>query len=185
MTETNLTPDRIIIRQENEPVYLKQLLPEDAESYYALITDDPEYLQFYDDTIVSKYPNTASFKQFIERAEKPNIYRFGVWNDNTLVGGTNLIVDISKGAEIGFWTNKTHSGHGYATSGQRLLLDFAFNDLKLDEVYCEIVEENQGSVALVEKLGFKTSAKFLDTDNTPMIRFTLTSAAYRDQSNEQ
>ncbi len=167
-----LTREPITLKREGDSTTLRQLVPDDAGIYYELITQDLDHLRQYDDRITEKYPNAESFKNSVLHPINPNTYRFGIWDAQVLVGGTNLTV-VNDKAEIGFWTGVQHTGHGYARRGQGLLIDFAFDTLALDEVYCEIMVDNEASKHLVEELGFEISEEFVEEDNTHMLRYTL------------
>lgn len=165
--------DRIIIEHEGDPIRLQQLIPEDAQAYYDLMTYDIDHLSQYDDTITDKYPDAEVFKKSIENPLNPRVYRFGVWDSDTMVGGTNLTITDNSRAELGFWTGKQHTGYGYASKGLDLLMEFAFSNLGIAEVYCDIVAGNDTSIRLVEKFNFGLSDEFIDETNTRMFRYTL------------
>lgn len=44
---------------------------------------------------------------------------------------------------------------GYAYMALQLALNYAFKELKMDQVFCNILTENKGSLNLFHKLGFK------------------------------
>jgi len=47
--------------------------------------------------------------------------------------------------------------NGYATESLKLLVDYCFNYLNLRQLYCNILEENEASLRLFQKLGFEIS----------------------------
>ena len=52
---------------------------------------------------------------------------------------------------------------GYACEACLAILDFAFNQLELDEVYAVIDEKNEASLGLAGKLGFRKKKGMLWT----------------------
>ena len=44
---------------------------------------------------------------------------------------------------------------GYATEALKMVLDYSFNKLHLDEINLGVYKENTGAVKLYEKCGFK------------------------------
>ena len=65
-----------------------------------------------------------------------------------------------RGGEIGYVLNPEFSGHGYATEAVRRLLSLAFDDLGLHRVYAITDQENEPSVALLERLGMRREGDF-------------------------
>jgi RimJ/RimL family protein N-acetyltransferase len=57
-----------------------------------------------------------------------------------------------------------HSGKGFGTEASRLLLDFAFKELKLSEVNLSVYKDNLPAVGLYKKLGFNTFGEIKDED---------------------
>ncbi|MGY4884992.1 MAG: GNAT family N-acetyltransferase [Nanobdellota archaeon] len=57
-----------------------------------------------------------------------------------------------------------HAGKGFGTEASRLLLDFAFNKLKLKEVNLSVYKDNLPAVGLYKKLGFETFGETKDED---------------------
>lgn len=76
---------------------------------------------------------------------------------NTSIGtvGLSSIDFQNQKAELGIMIGETSEwGKGFATEACRLLLRFAFQELKFNKVYLRVFEENAAAVKLYEKLGF-------------------------------
>ncbi|MBD3247898.1 GNAT family N-acetyltransferase [Candidatus Falkowbacteria bacterium] len=58
-------------------------------------------------------------------------------------------------AEIGYWLGVKYWRQGITSEAAGLMLDFAFYDLNLNKVFAKVMEPNQASVKLLQKLGFK------------------------------
>jgi [ribosomal protein S5]-alanine N-acetyltransferase len=56
-------------------------------------------------------------------------------------------------AELGYWLGADAWGHGYATEAAGALVDFGFTELNLSRVYAHVLEGNDGSCRVLEKLG--------------------------------
>jgi len=48
-----------------------------------------------------------------------------------------------------------HHGKGYGTEAVRLVLDFGFNTLNLNNITLSVHEDNNAGIACYKKLGFK------------------------------
>jgi ribosomal-protein-alanine N-acetyltransferase len=57
--------------------------------------------------------------------------------------------------EIGYFLKRTAWGHGYATEVCKRLLQFAFQQVSLDEVVASVDESNAGSKKVLEKSGLR------------------------------
>lgn len=169
------TPERIVLKSASDTVQLKQLIPSDAEGYFELIAQDPNHLRQHGDETADKYPSVDTVRDSILHPQNPSKYRFGIWDGEVMVGSDNLTPQDDNMAELGSWIGKNYIGHEYAGRARKLLVEFAFNTLKLDMVYCDIVVGNDPSVRSVEKSGFVLSEVYFDDDNETRIeRYVLT-----------
>ena len=73
-----------------------------------------------------------------------------------LVGDVALfkIQDRTRGGEIAITVLPDHWGNGYATEASELLVDYAFYERNLHRVQARVIEPNDASAAIWEKLGF-------------------------------
>jgi diamine N-acetyltransferase len=88
--------------------------------------------------------------------EDPAIEMFGIQADDNMVGTCGLtdINYIHSTAEYSMLIFPEEQGNGYATQGLRLLLDHAFLDLGLYNIWGEIFKENRAGKSIAQKLGF-------------------------------
>lgn len=84
--------------------------------------------------------------------------RLGVWVEasSTFVGGVGLRLEMDhQRAELGYWIGVPHWGNGYATEAARALLQYGFDELKLNRVYASHVPNNPASGRILLKVGMK------------------------------
>lgn len=153
--------ERIVITSPHDTVQLKQLVLADAPLYFALIEADRAHLsqQYGKHThgTARKYQTLADVEESILHPENPSRLRFGIWDGDTMVGSNNLVPDGEGRAELGSWVGKEYLGHRYAARGRQLLTGFAFGQLGLEEVHCDVAVGNEASRASVESSGFAYS----------------------------
>ena len=74
-----------------------------------------------------------------------------------LLAGTIGIKDIdyvNKKANIGYWIGKQYQGKGIATECVKLVVNYAFDILELEEISAYVFPENKTSIRVLEKNGF-------------------------------
>lgn len=57
--------------------------------------------------------------------------------------------------EIGYCVNPEYWGKGYATEAVATIMDYCFNQLQVDELWCNYYEGNERSKRVIEKSGFE------------------------------
>lgn len=154
MSETPMDlTDRIEIAAPDDSIILRQLALDDAQAYFDLIDQDREHYSQFDDVTAKTYRAAEDVKDSI-RNQPPNKYRFGIWDNDALVGSNNITIYDDGSAEIAFWVGTEYTGSGYAARALKPLINFAFGKLDLSEVFTRIVIGNEASRRSVEKAGF-------------------------------
>jgi RimJ/RimL family protein N-acetyltransferase len=70
--------------------------------------------------------------------------------------------DADLHAEVGYVLHPDHEGRGYATEGVRALLELCFDHAGAHRVTARVDERNAGSARLLERLGFRKEATFVE-----------------------
>ena len=141
-------------------VFLRKITPKDAQSIYDNVKD--KEIARYTENIPYPYPKTDTIK-FIKRSDdkikKGKGYTFGITlkEDDQVLGivSLNSIDHKNKSAELGYWLGKKYWGKGIISEAVRLILGFAFKNLKLHRVHAGVFEKNIASKRVLEKSGFK------------------------------
>ena len=152
MTDFYLETERLIIRNWKE---------QDRDLFYFINSNDKvmEFFPFRRDRAASD-KMMDDLKQKIEK----NGYGFTALEIKEtcqcigFCGLADFLADEDlavNGVEIGWRLAPQYWGKGYATEAARRLIEFGFNDLKLDEIISFAVEDNQKSFAVMERLGMK------------------------------
>jgi ribosomal-protein-alanine N-acetyltransferase len=120
-------------------------------------------------------------------------YGFGIFvPKGTFVGEVSL-GSVQRGpfqsANVGYWIDAEHAGHGYMPEAVAVVLRFAFDEVGLHRVEAAIVPRNTKSRRVAEKLGLRdegTSQRFLQIRGVweDHVRYAITAeewAARRDE----
>ena len=99
-------------------------------------------------------------KKIYQRKKKKS-FCFGILYNGKLVGVIEIFnVDKkNKNAEIGYWIGMKYQGRGIGSEAVKLILEFAFKNLKLHKVYARASKGNEPSIHVLEKNGFKIEGK--------------------------
>lgn len=85
-----------------------------------------------------------------------------------LVGSVGLTVSsYSSSAEIGFWIDAAYEGRGLVTRAATVLIEYAFDRLKMARVSLQTVEGNERSIAVARRLGFTQEGHLRAAANFP------------------
>jgi RimJ/RimL family protein N-acetyltransferase len=74
---------------------------------------------------------------------------------NELMGGIRLVPNMDfNSAELGFWIGRPYWRKGYTFEAAKIVIEWAFKDLRINRLEGHSMTENKSSIALLEKLGF-------------------------------
>ena len=136
-------------------VTIRPLVEEDA---YTSVKwrNDPEVFKFTGNTSKTKITIDNELEWIRKVMANPADYRCAILADDVYVGNIYL-TDINDGkAQYHiFIGDKKYWGKGIAKQASLLILEYAFNVLKLDEVYLRVRKENTSAYNLYLRLGFK------------------------------
>jgi RimJ/RimL family protein N-acetyltransferase len=68
-------------------------------------------------------------------------------------------------AELGYELAAEHWGRGYATEAARVMLGFAFSELRLHRISSWCIADNIASVRVLEKLGFHAEGRLREKEH--------------------
>ena len=101
----------------------------------------------------------AGWRRQIAALDDRRIARLGCrYTDDAIVGRVNLneiVYGAFRSAYLGYEAFAPHQGQGYMTETLSLVIDYAFDDLRLHRLEANIQPGNDRSTALVRRLGFR------------------------------
>lgn len=141
------------------------------------IDDKNEVFEYRSDKGTNKYqgwiPATLSdVETFIGKVSK-QINEPETWFQFIIIekGAQKIIGDLgihffdneNKQAEIGCTLNKKFQNKGYATESVKRVIDYLFKELNKHRIITSIDPENKNSIRLVERIGFRKEAHFVES----------------------
>lgn len=145
---------------QNERVRLRAMEPEDWEEHYYNCYDSEarrmlEYELELPPTLTKNKNEAEWFSNFNPETKRLMFTIESLEGIN--VGAFNLnSIDEKNGTfSIGIQIGRDHRGQGYGTAAMKLLLDYAFNERRLNKFNVSVIEGNIGSASMMKKLGCK------------------------------
>lgn len=141
------------------------------------INDKAEIFAYRSDRETNKYqswiPNSISdVESFIDNTAKQinepeTWFQFSIIEKKSekIVGdiGVHFWDKENKQVEIGCTLNKNFQKMGYATESVRKIIDYLFTVLNKHRIITSIDPNNENSVRLVERIGFRKEAHFVES----------------------
>ncbi|MDO8224516.1 GNAT family N-acetyltransferase [Bacillus cabrialesii] len=144
-------------------IYARPLEVTDAEENLRLQIENRDFFEQFSmiraDDYYSVEGQRKRIAEYQERMKKDTEYHFGIFtaSDDTLIGTVSLF-QIIRGALqtafIGYFLDKAHNGKGLMTEAVRLVVDYAFHELKLHRIEAGVMPRNLRSMRVLEKAGF-------------------------------
>lgn len=113
--------------------------------------------------INQNYDNGPEISNYLEQLNKdPSLINWGSWmvvrkSDDIVIGdiGFKGKPDENGVVEIGYGFLKDYWNYGYATEAVGTLIQWAYNTSKVKKVKADTLQDNYGSIRVLEKLGMK------------------------------
>jgi ribosomal-protein-alanine N-acetyltransferase len=152
--------------KSTDRIFLKNVSKKDINNIHEYASD-PEVSFFIGWKLKNNIKETNSLvEKMISNQEKgTHQYASVVLKSTKKVIGNIMIFnydEISNQAEIGYVFNKENWNKGYGTESLELLVDFAFDYLKIHKLVAKVVEVNVGSCKILEKNKFILEGKLRD-----------------------
>lgn len=85
-------------------------------------------------------------------------YMWGIFLDSAFVGQISLgsiSMGSARNAQVGYWVSQSVAGRGVAPTTVAMVIDYAFEALKLHRIEVNIRPSNHASLRVAEKLGLR------------------------------
>jgi RimJ/RimL family protein N-acetyltransferase len=163
-----LRGDRVDLHVVGEP---------DLEYLYSVVNDErvwPSLQQAKPQTMADE---EAFYEQVVNADDETHLL---ICQNRTPVGivGLNGIDPTWGVAELGFYVEPDSHGHGYASEAVGLLVDYAFDQRRLEKLEADALATNHGSQRVLEKNSFVEEGRFrkhafVDGDRIDVLRYGL------------
>jgi len=146
---------------EGHKIFVRRLAESDAEDLLRLELKNRAFFQTYTPLRDEEfYTLEGQLNRIRDELNNPDQrYSFGIYLKGTgeLIGKVTLS-EVARGALqscwIGYYLDQAHNGQGYMTEAVRLVVEYAFHELKLHRIEAGVMPHNIGSIRVLEKAGF-------------------------------
>ena len=162
-----------------ERLTLRQLQINDEEEIFTLRSDS-EINKYLDRRLSNTIEDARNFINNVNENINKNasLYWAIILSDrNTFVGTVCLygFSDENDNCEIGYELLTNFQGQGIMKEAVEKVIDYAFNNIKVQKIEAFLHRDNQRSINLLEKLLFKKSNK-TDESNPELLGYHLTNS---------
>ncbi|TPN81373.1 GNAT family N-acetyltransferase [Aquimarina algicola] len=138
---------------DSKRLFVRHLSLEDLDDFYDM-QRNPNVMQY-----IKPEMNYEEAKKELERfigyyEDRKKMFR--IWaiiekQTNTFIGICGVYLNKNNEEEIAYRLRELYWGKGYGGEIAERLFDFCFETLDYDELYAYVMEENQGSIKILEK----------------------------------
>lgn len=147
---------------------IREMSPEDLNDLYDMYSDK-RICEYTEDLFENRLQELQYIKDYVNNMYK--FYNFGTWLIEEKFTG-NLIGRVGfnyrpgfDDPELGFVINPRYWRHGYAYETCCKVIEYGKTELGFTRIHAFVRPENEASVALLEKLGFRTCGRYTINDN--------------------
>ncbi|MGG2025602.1 GNAT family protein [Gottfriedia sp. S16(2024)] len=144
-------------------IYLRQLEVADAEDFLSYEVRNREFFKPFtyikDESFYTLEAQQDRIKSYKEKSDNDLYYGFGIFlkETNAFIGFT-MLAEVLRGdlqsCFVGYSLDEQQNGKGYTTEAAKLVVEYAFNELKLHRIEAGVMPHNIGSIRVLEKAGF-------------------------------
>jgi ribosomal-protein-alanine N-acetyltransferase len=156
--------EKLKVKLCGDHIYIRFLNVEDAVAMLNFQLQNREFFEQFsmerNDEFYTLEGMTKRLEMLKENAKQDYDYYFGIFSNegDHLIGTINLFSVIRgaiQSAFVGYFLDKKQNGKGYTTEALKLIVQYAFDELKLHRVEAGVMPHNLGSIRVLEKAGFE------------------------------
>jgi len=152
---------------ETERLFFRFYEEKDKAELIALFTD-PAVMKYVGDGVLTKRQAEEWWQKLFGKLYplKFNIWAVFTKEDSRYVGHAGIYPRQTKKEdwEFVYFLNQKSWGKGYATEIARRIIEFAFEELSLREVFATVDDDHSASIRVLEKTGMKFERFEFDDD---------------------
>jgi ribosomal-protein-alanine N-acetyltransferase len=144
-------------------IVLRPLTRRDRRQWVRLRQDNAMWLRPWDATRPEGELPSVRFRSYVAgldtSARAGHSLPFAIQVDGVLAGAVTLSTIVQgsfRSGTVGYWLARSQTGRGTMVRSLACLIDYAFDEVGLHRVEVNVRPENLASLAVVERLGFRS-----------------------------
>ncbi|MGH8309633.1 MAG: GNAT family N-acetyltransferase [Steroidobacteraceae bacterium] len=168
-------------RLDSDAIFIRHLEPEGAVAMWELRVGNRDFFGPYEPERTDADFTLESIRGALGRDAEDRraglTHHFGIFvQDGEALVGQVRLSNVFRGpwqnANLGYSVALEHNGKGYATAAVQLACRFAFTEIALHRVQAGVMTDNDRSIRVLEKVGFRSEGLAL--------RYLRINGAWRD-----
>ena len=143
------------LKLEGKEVYLRYPRTEDFREMAAIYSRSRQHFR---GLVQPKFDRSDYEQLLVDTAADTTEFFFIVRRSDNLIVGTITLSQIFRkrfqNAYLGYLLGEGYTGNGYMSEAVRLILRFAFRDLRLHRIEANVQPDNEPSIAVLRRTGF-------------------------------
>lgn len=145
-------------------IYLRKLKASDASERYCKWLNDPEVNEYLE----TRKATIEDLKSYIEEKNKDeDCWFYGIFDlENDIhIGNIKLeLINVNeKDSKLGILIGeKVYWNKGIGTEATRLLVKYAFDQLKMNRIHLGVISANKSAIKVYQKVGFTIKERILN-----------------------
>lgn len=142
-------------------IQIRHIKEGDSNGFYELVKRNESRLTEYFPITLEKTATTEqtgeTVKMFADLSQKNELHVFVIEQEQTMIGVLflkNLDQRVKK-CELAYFIDKNEEHKGYTSQAIKLAIEYAFQRLGMNKVYCRVAPDNEPSNKAAVKNGFE------------------------------
>lgn len=172
--------------QITDQIVLRRATVEDATDIFRAIDENRDSLRVWL-PFVDATQREEDTRAFLESTKQTGELDYVIYYEGTFAGliGLKYIDEANRKTEIGYWLVPAFEGKGLITRSCLKLIEYAFEELKLNRILIQVAVGNLKSRRIPARLGFleegiERDGEYLVSGYTDIVRYSLLKREYNE-----
>lgn len=152
---------------ETDRLIIRNLIQADSDDYFDMM-GNPNVMSLIPRKVMSREESNKHLNNFIGKDQTltdTKVWGIETKNENEFIGLCAFLKNDENEDEIGYRLREKHWKKGFGTEIAKGLINFGFEQMKMDKITADVDAKNLNSVKILEKFMVQTKEFFNESDN--------------------